>query len=112
MSIFTKTAQTKRAAMVNGMRGTPTTYLASVSISPLDPVSSEIAMRVAGKAPHELLQTFVEGAVDVREGDVLVVDGKEYPIRSCAEWKWHNSEYRHLVLEDIKAPHQPTGGVS
>lgn len=27
-------------------------------------------------------------ALDIREGDILVMSGTEYPIRSCAEWKW------------------------
>ena len=26
--------------------------------------------------------------LDIREGDVLVVGGQEYPIRSCAGWAW------------------------
>lgn len=27
-------------------------------------------------------------ALDIKEGDYLVVGGKDYPIRSCAEWSW------------------------
>lgn len=27
-------------------------------------------------------------ALDLREGDILVVSAVEYPIRSCAAWKW------------------------
>lgn len=27
-------------------------------------------------------------ALDIREGDTLVVGVDEYPIRSCAEWSW------------------------
>lgn len=27
-------------------------------------------------------------ALDIKEGDYLVVGGKDYPIRSCAEWAW------------------------
>jgi len=27
-------------------------------------------------------------ALDVREGDILVMGGSEYPIRSCAAWQW------------------------
>lgn len=27
-------------------------------------------------------------ALDIREGDIFVAGGKEYPIRSCAEWRW------------------------
>ena len=26
--------------------------------------------------------------LDIREGDLYVVDSREYPIRSCAEWAW------------------------
>lgn len=26
--------------------------------------------------------------LDIKEGDILVVDGAEYPIRSCGEWDW------------------------
>ena len=26
--------------------------------------------------------------LDIKEGDYLVVGASEYPIRSCAEWKW------------------------
>ena len=29
--------------------------------------------------------------LDIREGDILVVGAKEYPIRSCAEWVWGRS---------------------
>lgn len=28
-------------------------------------------------------------ALDIREGDYLVVGGKEYPIRACQEWVWN-----------------------
>jgi len=27
-------------------------------------------------------------ALDIREGDFLIVNSVEYPIRSCAEWAW------------------------
>jgi hypothetical protein len=104
MAILTKIASTKRAPVISGgRRGAAVTHLTGIHISPLDPVTAEIALRVATKAPHELLQCFVEGAADVREGDVLVVDGQEYPIRSCADWEWRKSKYLHLVLENIKA---------
>ena len=26
--------------------------------------------------------------LDVREGDVLVVGGTDYPIKSCEAWRW------------------------
>lgn len=103
MSLFTRYASTKRAPTLSGgRRGAAATYLSNIQIGELDPVTPEIAARVATKAPEELLQVFVEGDVDVREGDVLVVGANEYPIRSCAEWGWRGSKYLHLILEDIK----------
>jgi hypothetical protein len=44
----------------------------------------------------------VQENLDIERGDVLVVDSTEYPIRSCAEWEWRGTVYRHLVLEDLK----------
>jgi len=104
MGIFDKTASTKRATLTGGLRGDPTTYLTDLSISSLDPVTAELAMRIGTKAPEELLQTFIEGVHDVREGDYLTVNGRDYPIRSCAEWDWDTDNlFMQVVLEDIKA---------
>ena len=103
MGMFDGTGSTKRApAMSDGRRGAATTYLTGLAISSLDPVSPEVAMRVGTKGPNELLQVFVDGDVDVKEGDILVAGSREYPIRSCAEWDWGTSKFLHLVIEDIK----------
>ena len=96
-------ASTKRSpALVSGKRGTPATYLASIRVTPLDPVDPEMRERLALNTPHELLQTFVDGDWDIAEGDVLVVAGAEYPVRSAAEWLWRGSMFVHLVLEELK----------
>ncbi len=102
--IFSGTAMAKRGAMVNGVRGAASIHVTDMVISALDPVTPEIAARVSTKAPTELLQVYVEGSPDLREGDMLVVNDRDYPIRSCAEWDWRGSRFLHLVVEDIKAP--------
>jgi hypothetical protein len=100
---LTVTASTKRApAISGGKRGTPTTKISSLLCTPLDPVDPELRQRLALNTPHELLQTFVKGALDILEGDILVVGANEYPIRSCAEWTWESSRFLRLVLEDLK----------
>jgi hypothetical protein len=100
---LTVTASTKRSpALAGGKRGAPVTHLASLRCMPLDPVDPELRQRLALNTPHELLQTFVDGALDVVEGDFLAVGGTDYPIRSCAEWEWRGSRFAHLVLEDLK----------
>ena len=54
---------------------------------------------------RKLRQTFAPGDYDVREGDVLVVDEVEYPIRSVADWAWAGcGSYLQIVVEELKAP--------
>ena len=36
--------------------------------------------------------------LDVREGDFLVVDGLEFPIRSCAAWTWGGGRAMRRLL--------------
>ena len=101
--LLTVTASTKRPpAVVSGKRGELAAYLSMLKCSPLDPVSAEISQRVALNTPHEVLQAFI-GADDVREGDVLTVGGKDYPIRAVEDWaNFRGVTFRVMVLEDIK----------
>lgn len=107
MSSFTRlltvTASTKRPpAVSNGKRGELAAYLSTLKCSPLDPVSAEISQRVALNTPHEVLQAFI-GSDDVREGDVLTVGSKDYPIRAVEDWaNFRGVTFRVMVLEDIK----------
>jgi hypothetical protein len=100
---LTVTASTKRSPGVsNGKRGEPVTHLATLKCSPLDPVSADIAKRVALQTPHEVLQSFI-GGDDVREGDILTVAGKDYPIRSVEDWSnFRGVTFRVMVLEELK----------
>lgn len=101
--MLTVTASTKRApAIASGKRGVATTKVAALLCMPLDPVDPELRQRLAISTPHELLQTMTL-ETDIREGDILVVGSREYPVRSCAEWKWRGSmSFVHLVIEDLK----------
>ncbi len=103
---LTVTASTKRAPAVSGgKRGTPAAHLAGVACTPLDPVDAELRQRLQLNTPHELLQSFVDGGLDIREGDWLVVAGEEYPIRDVEEWAWGRGlrgAYLRLVLENLK----------
>lgn len=103
LRLATVAASTKRPPVVSGgKRGTPAAYLSDIRVTPLDPVDPETRQRLALQTPHELLQTFAQGGLDILEGDLLVVDGVEYPVRSAAEWLWRSSEYVHLIVEELK----------
>lgn len=99
----TVTASTKRSpAQSDGKIGALATHVSSLSCTPLDPVNAEIRTRLGLNTPHEVLQTFVDSAVDIREGDYLVVSGEQYPVRSVGEWTWRGSIYRHVIVEELK----------
>ncbi|GIK42444.1 MAG: hypothetical protein BroJett011_62770 [Chloroflexota bacterium] len=99
----TVTASTKRSPNVSGgKRGAPATNIATLACTPLDPVQPEIAFRQGLENPFELLETFVDGGLDIREGDILVVGSTEYAIKAAAEWTWRDSEYLRLLLEENK----------
>ena len=101
--LTTLTGSTTRSPDISGgKRGTPAANLSGLSLTPLDPVDPELAQRLHLDTPHELLQTFVEGDLDILEGDILVVDSVEYPIRSVAKWEWKDTYFCRLVIEELK----------
>lgn len=95
--------ETKRPPDVtNGRRAEPVTFLTAVKCSNLFPVEAEVAQLLPNKSPKELLQCFVPGDNDVKEGDTLVFDSREYPVRAAAEWTLNTKAVTHLILEDLK----------
>ena len=99
------TASTKRPpALSSGVRGAAEANLSSLSCFPLDPVDAELRGRLGIDTPHELLQTFVQGGLDIEEGDILTVSSVDYPIRAVEEWYWPNdsADYLRLVVEELK----------
>jgi hypothetical protein len=99
------TASTKRPPSISGgKRGTPATNISSLACTPLDPVDPELRQRLGLDTPHELLQTLVDTALDIKEGDILVVGSAEYPIKAVGDWAATASmpAYKWLVVEDLK----------
>lgn len=48
-------------------------------------------------------------ALDIREGDYLVVGSREYPIRACQEWTWPRGRggIRRLLALTVSTKRQP-----
>lgn len=101
--LATVTASTKRGGGVtNGLENAYAEEIASLECLPLDPVDPNVALGIEGLGWQEILQTAVQGGLDIVEGDLLVVSSTEYPIRAVADWTWRGSEYKMLFLEDKK----------
>lgn len=99
------TASTKRSAgVVSGLESGYVENIASLACLSLDPVDPEVGQGVEGLSFREILQTCVQGGLDIKEGDLLVVGSVEYPIRSVADWYWppDDANYIRLLLEDVK----------
>lgn len=104
--LLNATASTKRATVdiSTGKRTAPSANLDSVTCTQLYPVDAEIRQRLVLQGPHELYQVFTDGNTDVKEGDVWVQGGTEYPVRSVADWPWRgtSSAYKQIVIEELK----------
>lgn len=103
--LATVSASTKRIESVtDGKRGEISEHLTGLKVLPLDPFTADIQIRPELNTPHRLLQTEIEDGPDIKEGDLLVVDSVEYPIKVVEKWFWHPSETDTLllVLEDLR----------
>lgn len=104
--LATVTAATRRSpAPSGGIVGPAVTNISSLTCTPLDPVDAELRDMIPGLAGKgELLQTLIEGGLDVEEGDILVTGGALYNIRAVGNWYWSPDEvdFDHLILEEHK----------
>ena len=103
----TVTASTKRNAALSGGRlGAATTHLASLLITPLWPAGSETVRTLDLNSPREFKECYhvPTGTTlpDVREGDILVVSGTDYPIYFVGEWTDGDIPTLHLVVQEVK----------
>lgn len=87
--------------MVAGKQGPPAPHLADVRCTPLDPLDADIRERLGLQTPHTLRQCLTESS-DIQHGDVLVVGGREYPIKAVEAWTWRGGTYRLLVVEELQ----------
>lgn len=101
-SLATVTASTKRAAISAGKRGTPTTHLTSFLCVPLNPTAADLRQRLGLNTKYELLQTFADGDIDIKEGDVLVVAGRDYPVVTVGDWVYRSQQFKEIIVEDLK----------
>lgn len=95
-------------AIAGGKRGAPAPYLvdAAQRCTPLDPADAggkgERVQRLILESPVQLLECFVDGDLDIREGDILVADGRELAVRAQGPWEWRGGLYRYLIVEDLQ----------
>lgn len=106
-------ASTKRQAdpdSTTGQESLPVEILSSddLKITPLYPVTPELAERLHLGGPMEVLVCYAFGGVDILEGDILIPESGKYadlelPIRAVGDVPWRRSYTRELYVESIQA---------
>lgn len=68
----------------------------SADIQPLDPERIEIYNGRMGKT----WAAFIDSSVDVKEGDIIVTDGKRYGVKAVSTWQSAGLlDHRELIIE-------------
>lgn len=95
------------SSVSGGKAGVSEAYLTGVRIIPPSPISTPMSARLDVtltspilKEPYELLQTFAEGHPDVVKGDILVINGKDYPVSFVEDWSFRNDIRLRIMLEN------------
>lgn len=85
------------------MNGTTAT-LSSLLCTPLAPVDMETRQTLGLNAPHVVYEVHLQGAPDIKKGDVFVANSIEYQIHDVSPWKWLPSAdtRTRLIIEDLK----------
>jgi len=95
------TASTKRnPAIASGKVAVPAAYLSGLSILPLMPVSGEISERYELKSPRLNSVTYIQGAPDITQSDVLVIGSVDYKVVGVEPWPTDRN-FLELVVEKV-----------
>lgn len=104
----TVTASTKRNADLGGNRkGAPVAHLTSLRITPLWPLSGDTVRLLDLNSPREMKECYhvPSGTAvlpDVKERDILTVNGTDYPIEYVSEWTDNAIPCLHIVVGEVK----------
>ncbi len=97
----TRLAQTKRETMTSGLGGLAP-YLSNVPCTPLLDLDDQTRQRPDLKTYYRLWQVFVDGVWDIINGDVLVLHGKDYPVRDAKPWEFAGIQALRLIVEELR----------
>lgn len=104
--LATKTCHIKRVSFADGRSELPANHLADIPCTPLMSVDeSAIApsrSQSIGSAMVNRKQVMIFKEYDIRSGDILVLDNREYPISDVNPWAVTEA-FMVLILNDVKA---------
>ena len=104
--LATQTCHIKRVTLTDGRSELPANHLANIRCTPIMSVDeSAIApsrSQSIGSAMVNRKQVMIFNNYDIRSGDILVLNNREYPISDVNPWSVQEP-FMVLVLNDVKA---------
>jgi hypothetical protein len=97
-------AMVKRpGTIVNDKRSGEVIIVPSMKVTALFPAELELIQRHGLESTAKIYVCYSEGDYDIRDGDILSVGRKSYPIRAYGLWSEIDSKDTHeIVVEEIK----------
>lgn len=102
--LATTTATTKRSVKTGTKFGDPVAHLSEIACLPVMPVDIEVAATLNVEAPFELMETYVDTAYDIVDGDLMTIDGIEYRVSAVGDWPfaYTSTAFKAIVLQEVK----------
>jgi hypothetical protein len=97
----TATYATKRNATTSGVTTKAASKLTGVKGTPLMPVTPEIIERYQIQSPRQTFVVYVEGTLDILNGDILVFESVDYPVRGIGPWPTDKA-FLETIVEVVK----------
>lgn len=101
------TVSTKRRPVpdADGKQGAPVIYLASLKVTPIDPLSTDefhnLILRYKIEEPYRVFGCYCETTADIRAGDVIVWNNREFLIRGLGVWDDVEETLYEIVLTEM-----------
>lgn len=88
---------------VGGKSGPAVEHLSGVRATPLTPITAETATRLGLQSPASRASCYVDGDLDIRNGDYLVTGGKESPIVAVGRYdEFAGETYLELIVQIVQ----------
>lgn len=98
-AVMTTLSCSRKRRLMNGTTST----LSSLLCTPLAPVDTTTAQTLGLGAPHVVYEVHLQGAPDIKKGDILTAGSTDYQIMDAAPWTWLPTADKRLrlVIEDL-----------
>lgn len=104
--LATETCHIKRVLFTDGRSELPANHIADIKCTPLMAMDETTFTHSRGQGLGSAMvnrkQVMIFKVYDIRQGDILVLNNKEYPIDQVNTWT-PNEPFMVLILNDIQA---------